>query len=81
MSALLQDLRYAARALSRQPGFTAAVVLTLALGMAATTIVFGVVHAVLVRPLRFPDSSSLVMVLSEFHQDGATSRVPAAFPG
>ena len=53
------DLRFSARALRRNPGFTAAVVISLALGVGGTTAVFGVVNAVLLRPLPYPDSDRL----------------------
>jgi putative ABC transport system permease protein len=62
MDMLLQDLRYAVRTLARARGFTAAVVLTLALGIGATTAMFGVVHGVLLRPLAFPAPDRLVTV-------------------
>ncbi len=57
-----EELRYAARALSRSPGFTATAVITLALGLGATTAIFSVVQAVLLRPLPYPDSGRIVQV-------------------
>ena len=59
------DLRYAARRLRRSPGFTGAVVLTLALGIGATTTVFTVVDHVVIRALPFPDSDRLVQVVQQ----------------
>ena len=46
----------------RRPGFTLAVVLTLALGIGANTAIFGVVHGVLIKPLPYPDADELVSV-------------------
>jgi len=57
---LRQDLRDAARRIKRQPAFASLVILTLAIGIGLTTAVYGVVHAVLVRPLSVPDSERLV---------------------
>ena len=62
---LAQDVRYGARALARNPGFTAAAVLALALGIGATTAILGVVDAVLLRPLPYADAARLVTVLHD----------------
>ncbi|HEX5875955.1 MAG TPA: ABC transporter permease, partial [Pyrinomonadaceae bacterium] len=60
------ELRYAFRSLAKQPGFAAVVVLTLALGIGASTAIFSVVNAVLLRPLPFPNSDRLQVVWGNF---------------
>ena len=60
LESVLRDLRIAARRLRRAPGFVAAAVLVLALGIGATTAAFGVVDAVLLKPLPYPQSDRLV---------------------
>ncbi len=56
----LRNLRHAARALARAPGFTATVVATLALGIGANSAVFSAIYAVVLRPLPFPNADQLV---------------------
>ncbi len=63
-SAWRQDLGYAGRQVRRTPGFTAAVVATLSLGIGATSAVFSVVDGVLLDPLPYPDPDALVRVYS-----------------
>ena len=55
-----RDLRHALRALLRRPAFTFAAVLTLALGIGATTAIFSVVYSVLIKPLPYPNADELV---------------------
>ena len=57
---MLQDIRIASRALIARPGFSLVAVLTLALGVGATTALFSVVYGVLLRPLPFPDANRVV---------------------
>ena len=73
MGTLLSDLRYGFRMLTKNPGFTAVAVLTLALGMGATTTIFSVVDAVLLRPLPYKDSAQLVVMREKTHRVGDVS--------
>jgi putative ABC transport system permease protein len=63
MDNLLQDIRYGIRTLTRQPGFAATAILTLALGIGATTAIFSVVNAVVLRPMPF-DAPDRIMVVT-----------------
>jgi len=62
MTNLLRDLRYAFRALAQNPGFAAAAILSLAIGIGANTAIFSVTSALLLRPLPYRDASRLVIV-------------------
>src|SRR5262245_59633012 len=62
MDSVLQDLRLALRSFTRKPGFFAVAVVTLALGIGATTAIFSVVSAVLMRPLPYADADRVVFV-------------------
>jgi putative ABC transport system permease protein len=62
METIESDLRYVMRRLRKTPGFTAAVLLTLALGIGANTAIFGVVDSILIRPLPYPRAEELVSV-------------------
>jgi predicted permease len=72
---LLRDLHYGVRMLRRAPGFAAVAVVTLALGIGASTAVFSVVNGVLLQPLPYPDAERIVRV---FQIDAAGRRMGAA---
>jgi putative ABC transport system permease protein len=76
---LLQDLRYAARTFWKQPAFTAAAVLTLALGIGATTAIFSVVYGVLLKSLPFHEPESLVTVRQHAPHGAGTNHGPATY--
>jgi putative ABC transport system permease protein len=78
MDRLLQDLRFAARSLIRHPGFALTGVVTLALGIGATTAIFSVVNAVLLRPLPFHRPDRLVTIDYVWNKTGLHSTTVSA---
>src|SRR5262245_1766711 len=75
----IMDLKYGARVLMRSRGFAMAAILTLAIGIGATTSIFSVVNAVLLQPVPFSDMDRLAMVW-ETDRNTGTNREPASLP-
>ena len=79
MSGLRQDLKYGIRMLFKKPAFTAVVVLTLALSISSTTVVFSVVNALLLRSLPYSNADQLINVWSVFKSNNKAYASAANF--
>jgi predicted permease len=78
MDTLIQDLRFALRQLRKSPMFTVVAVVTLAIGIGATTAIFALADAVLLRPLQFANQSRLVEIFEDATKVGFPKNTPAA---
>jgi predicted permease len=79
LEALLKDLRYSFRIFRQSPGFAAAAVAALALGIGANTAIFSVVSAVLLKPVAIKDAESVVMFMNTSPQGSGPAASPAKF--
>jgi putative ABC transport system permease protein len=70
---LVRDMRHGLRTLRRSPGFAAVALVTLALGIGANTAIFSIVHAVILRPLVYPQPEQLVRLVARFPSAGSTA--------
>ena len=74
----MRELRYAIRQIVRSPGYTVVAVLTLALGMGATTTFFSVLYGVVLRPPDYPDAGRLVSLVNARPETPATATASRA---
>jgi putative ABC transport system permease protein len=81
LETVVQDIGYGVRLLARSPGFSAAALLTLTLGIGATTAVFSLVDAVLLRPLPYRDSHRIVEVYEDHSGSGVGRKYDSDTPG
>src|SRR5438067_267123 len=77
MNTLFYDLRYAIRMLLKNPGFTFAALITLALGIASSTAIFSVIDGVLLHPLAYPDSDKIMILLPTMRSTGTSAGATA----
>ena len=83
MEMLWQDIKYGARMLAKNPGFTAVAVLSLALGIGVNTSIFSVVNAILFKPLPVPESERMASVFSTNDAESPNNLIreaPLAYP-
>ena len=83
MGSLFREIRFSLRQLRKSPGFALTALLTLALGIGATSAIFSIVEGVLLRPLPFPDPSRLVTLGDNLEgvDVGGDGAAPATAPG
>jgi len=79
MSMMTHDLRFALRTLRRKPGYTAVVILTLAIGIGLNTAIFSIVNGVLLRPLPYPKPDQLVWGYGSFSRGAQAAVSPPDF--
>src|SRR5262252_4295048 len=79
METFLQDVKHSLRLLRQNPGFTAAAVAALTLGIGTNTAIFSVVNSVLLKPAPFPDPDRLVLFLNTSPQGSGTGASPTKF--
>ncbi|MGB9122290.1 MAG: ABC transporter permease, partial [Candidatus Angelobacter sp.] len=65
MRTFLQDIRFGIRRFKNDPAFMAVTIITLALGIGATTAIFSIINGVLLRPLPYPDSDRVVLLMEK----------------
>ncbi len=80
LESLAQDLRYGLRSLARSPVYAAAAVLSLALGIGANTAMFTIIHALVLRPLPYPEPERLVTVWSTLTWQGSPTTGSVSVP-